>query len=190
MKDIFGNDKVGAAYASTGANTIWGSWFTCPKHGKAESISLYWRHWVSSRVKCAIYRKSDGALIGYTEEKFLGKEHDMTWQTFKIVEGGQLEAGVDYWLVAWFDHGGARVFDYQLYKGIWAEAPYNAFPEKLPTGRTVHENVSIYCTYTPTAPPTPPAPPGMEWLPIAIGALSPIIFGLAVIGASELTKKK
>jgi hypothetical protein len=34
-----------------------------------------------------------------------------------------------------------------------------------------------------------PAPP-VEWLPIAIGAFSPIIFGLAVIGYTELTKKK
>jgi hypothetical protein len=35
----------------------------------------------------------------------------------------------------------------------------------------------------------PPAPP-VKWLPIAIGGLSPIIFGLAVIGYTELTKKR
>jgi hypothetical protein len=36
----------------------------------------------------------------------------------------------------------------------------------------------------------PVAPPGIEWLPIAIGGLAPVIFGLAVIGVTELTKKR
>jgi hypothetical protein len=180
--DIFGDERVEPSWGSVGANTMWGSWYTCPKSGKAESISFYWNYWVSSRVKCVIYRKRDGALVGYTEEKFLGAEQNNTWQTFKIISGGALEANTDYWLLAWFESGGLRRYSSEVGKGLSFAAPYGVPPGKV-DGRIINERVSIYCTYTPTVLP-------VEWVPTIVGGFLPIFFGLAVIGYTELTKKR
>ena len=156
----FGYTTKGANQALTPGNRIFASWYTCPENGQANSITVYLKQYSSytPKIKCAIYRKSDGSLIGYTEEWQLTSGWD-GWRTFSIISGGNLQAGTDYWLAMWGNEFYYRYYDSVSDKGCQKSATYNDWPDPL-TGITTTDNKnSIYCTYTAggggdTTPPT------------------------------------
>jgi hypothetical protein len=108
------------------------------------------------------------------------------WRDFPFPEPVKLDAG-EYGLAymfssesytVWFDPGEEKQTCLRVRSYV------EGFPDPFGSpGLIFPEAVSIYGTYTPIA-----VPP-VEWLPIAIGGFAPIIFGLAVIGYTELTKK-
>ena len=174
----FGSEEMGGMGCLI-TNKIRGSHFTCPSRGQAESITaaLFGLLAGNATVKCAIYRKSDNKLIGVTNELLInfGSPPEVYWVTFDFPEPKPiLEAGVDYWLVAWSKAGTTEAnirFADETVRGGEQVLTYNSFPEAWSLER-ISRRYSLYCTYTET----PPAPP-ITWWQIAM-------LILAVLGAS------
>lgn len=60
-------------------NQIVGSWFTCPRSGRAENITVFMNMGGSThRDKCAIYRVDDNSLVGVAD-KVIGKIGYYRW---------------------------------------------------------------------------------------------------------------
>jgi len=134
------------------ANRIYGSYYQCLEKGQATAIVLKLRNFeaFTPNIKCAIYRKSDGALIGYTEEKNISGKGAYTWVEFHIISGGTLVAGQDYYLVFWANdiitipYG---VHDHVADKGCRLNLAYDGFPDPLVGYTTEALQYCIYCTY-------------------------------------------
>jgi len=137
-------------------NRITGSWFTCPDSGIAQSITAAVRNALGVDVpyKCAIYRRSDGKLIGVTEEVMVPPTGAPgPWITFNFPEPKpQLEANTDYYLVAWAKQSYSALHGTEeVGKGGYQELTYNSFPD--PWSRLLEDRKhSIYCTYVPAPP--------------------------------------
>lgn len=134
---------------------IIGSWYPCPEEGNAESITVYLKQYGTDtpKVKCAIYKKSDNSLVGYTEEWTLTAGWD-DWKTFNIVWGGALEA-TDYYLVFWASTLPNKIkycADLLSGKGATQNVAYNSFPNPWEPS-TTNKKISIYCTYSTEGPP-------------------------------------
>jgi len=147
----FGYEVKGGTLTLMAGNYIHGSKYPCPETGTAQSITAYLRQYsvYKPKISFAIYRVSDGALTGYTEEWTLTAGWD-DWKTLNIVSGGALEA-TDYWLVVWknehvygaYDAGAAgqfgyaaETYNYPSWPDPWSPVGYEAW------------KLSIYCTYT------------------------------------------
>lgn len=156
----FGYTTVGTAGSQSVGRRLTGTVFVCPEDCIAESISAYINAWSGSSrsYRWAIYRHSDGALIGLTEERTTTSDVE-GWMTLNFPEPKpQLSANTEYVLCGmssvsqggspriYYDNGGETEGHYQ------SMATYT-FPN--PASFT-HEarRYSIYCTYTPLAPPS------------------------------------
>lgn len=173
----FGNTSTAGINTSSHKGGIFGSHFTCPEKGVAESISVYMTpgYWgPGEKIICGIY-KMDGSLVGQTEERLDGGDG---WQIFIFSEPKpSLEENTDYILVVWTD-------SYNLIRAQYPVTDKSRRYAKIYTGNfpssvnfTVGNSignflVSIYCTYTPTppAPPAPPPSPGPQ--PVGTGTLN------------------
>ena len=145
----FGYETKGGTAEQGGKNALCGSWFTCPESGTAESITLYVEQYFAAtpHIKCAIYKKADGSLVGHTEEWQLTSGYD-DWKTFNIISGGNLQGNVDYWLMFWQDSLIWTYTDSETEKGACKSVTYNGWPDPL-TGLNIYDRkYSIYCTYT------------------------------------------
>jgi len=146
--DTFGYATKGFNIGNS-TNRITGSWFSCPSAGTANSITVYLDEDGSlPLIKCAIYKKSDNSLVGYTEQWEITSNYN-DWKTFNIVSGGSLTA-VDYYLVVWSNDIVKTFFDTVAGKGAYDSQAYGAFPNPWSITETTGEKYSIYCTYTPT----------------------------------------
>lgn len=143
---IFGYPTRQYRYTTINPNQIRGSWFTCPEPGIAKSITIQLEKAAAGRVRCAIYKKSDNSLIGYTEEAIAPPSGLLT---LNIVSGGKIDA-IDYWLVAWSDNYLRTTCDAPVPdKAAVHIETYGAFPEVLSPG-IYNFLYRIYCSYTPT----------------------------------------
>jgi hypothetical protein len=152
----FGYKTKGDAY-ETERHELIGSWFSCPEAGTANSITVF-LNWQSGnpKVKYGTYKKSDGALVDYTEE-WTVTNNWVDWKTLNIIWGGALVA-TDYWLIAWFsgyDVGFQLSFDVAN-KGAYMDQTYGSFPSTFVPGSYDNHKHCIYCTYTSAAPPPKP----------------------------------
>ena len=149
----FGKTTVGATSRSFLTDAIVGSHFVCPENGTAESISWYGRTVVSSyRAKCAIYRYSDNSLVAETEE--LTGLDTLGWHTHSFSEPKpSLSANTEYWLVVWFESDIGN--QSEIYTDYIENAGGNQFLDytgNFPDSWSptiLHDEYSIYCTYTP-----------------------------------------
>jgi hypothetical protein len=158
LDPTFGKEVKGLTEAYEGSHTeITGSWFSCPEAGTATSITVYIKQYSTTtpKIKCAIYRLSDGVLIARTEEWTVTSGWN-DWKTFNVIWGGTLTA-TDYILVFW-PSGSAAYFYYDddTNRGRYkAYEVYNNFPDPW-SPFTDNHIFSIYCTYTAAAPPPKP----------------------------------
>jgi len=147
-------------------NKIAGSIFTCPQNGTANSITVGLMVTdIATRMKCAIYRVSDWALIGQTQEVLVPRSPQPTgtvepvWQTFSFSTPPQLYGGVQYCLVLWseslqYTYSYIQYDDSSTPLAIGVTLTYTGtFPSTLSGFSTFNRLCSIYCDYTPTAPP-------------------------------------
>jgi len=147
----FGYTNVGASGLSNSQDVIYGSWFTCPESGTAESITAYIQHSASGyNGKCALYKKSDGSLVQGTLE--VEVPTTVQWVTFDFATTPQIE-NIDYWIVVWLQGQGFPPLSHSIYfdsetgKGGITYTSYNSFPD--PWNPTLEDKkYSIYCTYT------------------------------------------
>lgn len=153
----FGNRVIGSLYSEVSnavGENIEGAVFTINHNGTADSIVVALKRAAagSNNVKCAIYRHSDLALIGQTEEILLSMTTSFVFYTFNFsAPKPVLVANTQYVLVVWADYTVSIIYlatdsgsvD-QYHKD---EKTYNAFPDPLVP---VHFNytASIYCWYT------------------------------------------
>jgi len=137
-------------------NRISGSWFTCPEPGIAQSITAAVRNALAIDVpyKCAIYRRSDGKLIGVTEEVMVPPTTGAPgpWVTFNFPEPKPELENTDYYLVAWAKQNYSALHGTdEIGKGGYQELTYDSFPD--PWSRLLEDRkYCIYCTYTPLPP--------------------------------------
>ncbi len=147
--ETFGYEDKGVL-DTTSVNFIMGSWFSCPQNGTADSITVYIKQEVTDgKIKCAIYKRADNTLVGYTEEWTVSIGWD-DWKTLDIVSGGELEA-LDYYLVLWQNKGNRFYLDAEDGKGGYQSRAYNVFPNPW-TPTPWGQKVSIYCTYSVATP--------------------------------------
>jgi len=142
----FGRTDVGGSSGEFLGNTLDGSWATCPSAGSADSITTYVEDSEGATAAFAIYKKSDGSLVGYTEEWLMDWWYG--WKTLSIVSGGTLLA-IDYGLVVWSDFSYYFYFDTVTDAGCSASATYSYpnFPDPA-SFTTNNYYITIYCTYT------------------------------------------
>jgi hypothetical protein len=146
---IFGHsaDDDTGGYDST---WLTGSKFTCSEAGIATKITTKIQNSSGGSVncKCAIYRVSDNALVGYTEEVsipngFLG------WQDFNIVSGGALASGQYYLL--WWDSGALLHRYVAGVSNVYGQSVvYDGFPNFFIPGGPYGGEYCIYCTCVPS----------------------------------------
>jgi len=149
----FGYETKGGTELAPAGNYINGSWYSCPGTGDADSITVYLKQKFENlpKIKCPIYKKSDGALVGYTEEWTLTSGWD-GWKTFNIISGGSLTAQ-DYWLVFWTNNLVSGYEDAETNKGLYKSQTYDGFPDPLTGFTLIARKWSVYCTYTTGGPP-------------------------------------
>jgi hypothetical protein len=146
MMATFGCLTVGDSFRNLN-NNIDGSVFTCPTSGTTENITAYiTTHDGEVTTKCAIYRHSDGSLVGETEE-YTGTFCD--WHVYNFPSPVHLVADTEYVLVA-FGQGYASL---AYAGGIENQGHYQSrtYSQGFPsTASFNHDNIkcSIYCSYT------------------------------------------
>lgn len=146
----FGYETKGTSTANGGGDYIRGSWFSCSESGTATSITVYLKQYSTNtpKIKCAIYKKSDDSLVGYTEEWTMTSDWD-DWKTFNIVWGGDLTAQ-DYYIVFWVSDYALKATYYYVNeadKSAIDSHTYNGFPNPW-YPNVAGMKISIYCTYT------------------------------------------
>lgn len=156
----FGYTTVGSAGSQSVGKRLTGTVFVCPEDCIAESISAYINAWSGSSrsYRWAIYRHSDGALIGLTVERTTTSDVE-GWLTLSFPEPKpQLSANTEYVLCGmssvslggspriYYDNGGDTEGHYQSMSTYTFPNPANFTHEA--------RRYSIYCTYTPLAPQT------------------------------------
>ena len=158
----FGNTSAGDRSQSI-MDTIVGSRFICPETCQPDSITaLVSADDPSLRIKCAIYRRSDGKLMATTEEK-TNLSSSFSWVTFNVNEPKPtLSGGIEYYLVAWGD-GFYDPWTHLYYEtwiryslnnnGAHQSQTYDDWPDPWSPTETADRVHSIYCTYTPVAVP-------------------------------------
>ena len=147
----FGYTTAGGSSWMLGGNTLNGARpHPCSETGTAANMSWYGCSSSGSiNLKCAIYRDSNDALIGYTEQ--LAVSTSVQWWTHNIISGGSLSAQ-DYILTLWANNGFTFYYDsvsgfYKAYRSL----TYNSFPNPAGwTSKIANEKFkwSVYCTYT------------------------------------------
>lgn len=153
----FGYEEIGDAEGWCD-DTVFGSLFTCPEDGVADSITVYGcaAGMAPTKFKAAIYRHSDLALIGSTEEKELPAFTEPHWDAFNFSAPKPGISNVGYILVLWANLPSIVGYPHIKTAGGVADQGhkdsevYNDFPN--PFVLTSHDGskCSIYCTYTPT----------------------------------------
>lgn len=140
----FGRTDDGSTNNDMG-NVIYGSIFTCPEAGTADSITVR-INGKGYAVKCAIYKESDYSLVGVTEERIIPNTGDFTWEQFDFASPPTLE-NTSYVLVAWASNW--TPFRYQTGEGSQREQSisYNSYPDPLVPNSYTGE-YAIYCTYS------------------------------------------
>ena len=174
---IFGYDAIGSGVANFGTTgAIYGTNFTTPANCEsADSMTVYFemsggRASTVWTAKLAIYRLSDGALIGATEERFwdnVAPDPDPNpnppangWYTFNFSPALTLVPSTAYILVGWGQITGSTLGS-PVFKMKWtADASYDIYAQDIaytgtfpdPHGLTdiADGKFAIYATYTPT----------------------------------------
>lgn len=147
LPKIFGTEIRGWSHVVLPANQIRGTWFTCTERGIADSITF----WLDkkppegTRIRYAIYKKSDGSLVGYTEERVSPPEG---WLTLNIVSGGGLDFG-DYWLDVWSDNPLSVLMHEAADRAGVHFQEYDSFPDFV-SPQPYDHIYGVYCTFTPT----------------------------------------
>lgn len=145
--DVEQTDKVGLA------NYIRGVSVACSEMGDAESISAYITpQGAGGKCKFAIYRTSDHALIGYTEEWTSPGAGVARWVTLNIVWGGVLTV-TNFHIVLWTDTNDIELhYDTGESTDEYRFIVYNGFPDPIGVMGVNVRYSCIYCTYTPCSP--------------------------------------
>lgn len=144
----FGYETAGSSSHTATDNYMHGYGYQNPgESGTAESISIY-KYQGARKFMLIIYRQSDQALIGYTEE------HEGVastgWHTLNIASGGNLES-VDYIFMDWRDNDCTLYFDSWDYYIFYKSETYTGSPPdpgNLKQSSYSKRRYSIYCTYT------------------------------------------
>lgn len=141
--NLFGYPTKGV-YITDPKDTLYGTWFSCPSQTTIGSISvkIAQHQALTPNIKCAIYKKSDNSLVGYTEEWTLTSGWD-DWKSLNMAWGGTLEAE-DYYLVHWASDTALFYRDAETGKGGWESSGYNSFPASW-NPSTFDGKISIYC---------------------------------------------
>jgi len=151
----FGYETIGASEVTGGPDTIYGSWYTCPEQGTADSISIYCHRDAADPIKCALYKKSDNSLVAGTEEINASTTHQ--WNTLNFPTPKPSLENVDYWLCIWgkyiptssnclFLRYDTDTEDDKM--GIQPSVTYNSWPDPWNPAVFYAYKMSIYCTYT------------------------------------------
>lgn len=169
---VFGNVNIGAEQTDGSIeNRIFGSIFTCPQNGEANSITAHILVTdFATKVKCAIYRADNFAFVGATEERSIERDVKFVgrWETFNFLGKPLLVGGVQYLLIAWAEETLASAAylnntSIVAFQSVQMLATYGAFPSTfVPSRDPAYPNyptgyyprvASIYCDYTALAPP-------------------------------------
>ena len=152
MDPTFGYTSIGATSDYTGANRLFGSWFTAPSDVyQAESITKYTRehngqsghHW-----KGLLVLRSDKTIIadGVTDPGELPTTID--WVTVTYSTKPTLAAGVDYAICAVGEYAMDDRYDSEAGKGLFDGTNSYASPTDPTDGSWYGYKISIYATYT------------------------------------------
>ncbi len=99
------------------------------------------------KVKAALYKASDGSLLGQTQEHTITPNFD--YIDFELDSPVQVENGTDYILAVWSDNGYCRV----CYCGTSSELryqqeqAYGSWPDPASFSTEGDKNLFIYCTF-------------------------------------------
>ncbi len=148
----FGYTTKGGGYSVTFYNDyIRGAVDTPSESGTGDSVVVYLRAYGStaSKVKCAVYRVSDSALLGYTEQWTVTSGWD-DWKTLNFTSVPDIStvplipvAWADGWVYGYYDSGSEG-------DGKYDRESYGAWPN--PASFTDFTSIpSVYCEYTPDA---------------------------------------
>lgn len=154
----FGHTSKGAAGSQSIGRRLTGSVFRVPEDGVAESVSAYINAWSGSQrsYRWAVYRHSDGALIGLTEERTTTSDPE-GWVTLNFPDPKpQLSANTEYVLCGLCSSapGTSPLIFYdndEATKGHYQSLTTYAFPNPANFSHEARK-YSIYCTYTPLTP--------------------------------------
>jgi len=141
-----GYTTTGASSASI-ANVIRGSIFTATSSGYAEKISAAIGSPASGeKFKCALYRHSDLARLGVTEERIISTGG---LYEFYFPSPIAITNGVEYLIVCWGNIQAALMCDAgAANQGHYLSRTYDGnYPDPLPTPTHDNNKYSIYVTY-------------------------------------------
>jgi len=96
----FGNENNDKDSSWHNDGYIVGTYFTCPDNGTIDEIKAYLTKVIGAKVKCAIYKHSDGSKLGVTEEHTFTDANE-EWVTFAIEGSVSVEKDEVYWLFFW-----------------------------------------------------------------------------------------
>jgi hypothetical protein len=134
------------------SDQITGDTATAGSSGCADSVAVYLSQWYTSSVpvKCALYRVSDDAFMGGTEER------DEVWsastprrEAFAFESEVCIESGVQYYIVVWSDST-VKIWG-ELQVGTAAKKDpetYGSWPNPIATTDISHVDLYVMCYYT------------------------------------------
>jgi hypothetical protein len=185
-----GQTTAGNAVSMQPAGIMVASRFTASNNGNANSITAYLSNpgTTMGRVKCAIYRESDKALLASTQEKSISGG-SIGWQTFTLTTAPTLTAGASYSIVAWFGSSNLQIsygsgttrqswYAGQTY-GNFPTGPYSSLSSYNQENvvyslyMTVSSTSSVVPTTTPTASPSPSPVPTRTPTPTSTPTATP-----------------
>ena len=150
----FGYETKGSQSDLAQNYLLWGTKFTCPESGTAQSITAYVkvsfatiRHW-----RYGLYTDSDGspnAFCRETEEASEGNFDD--WKTLDLTSTYDL-SNAAYWLEVWASTTNAVRFyrdTGDANQGMYNNGQsYHDWPDPQSANGYNYQKLSIYCTYT------------------------------------------
>jgi len=153
--EIFGNNGTPGASGASIQNAIVGDNYTIgASGGTADSITVYLSDGggtAGNKLKCAIYLAADTSLVGVTVEQDPGV-NGAGWSSLAIDGDVCLEAGTQYFLVAWASFSTQIKAEFDVGFTYWRRTSYTytgTYPD--PGGlvtATGLADANIYCTYT------------------------------------------
>jgi len=139
----FGKSTKGGTEVDLSNNYIYGSKFTLSDSITAETITVYVKYIAEAKLKCGIYRVSDGALMCETDFWTITSGYD-DWKTLSFTTTPTLAAG-DYFLV-WLLRTQHAYFYYDTVSGVGISKfnDSDSFPDPLEDYSTTDRQYSIY----------------------------------------------
>lgn len=147
--DTFGRTDIGTTQFTATCNYIRTLIATPASAGTATTISAYLLCGSGKYSKSALYRGSDGVLMGSTDAVIGVWPEVSQWYTFTFTSPPTI-ATVAYDISHWHqDVNSYHYYDTLANAGRYQSIVYNEWPDPFVSGGFLARNWSIYCDYTP-----------------------------------------